>query len=137
MMEPTAYDPAYDDFIASVKTALFFIDWVDEKTEEELLERFNVRPGESRTKTSSADWLLYAVSELLPLLNMHTRVSDIKKMRTRIQYGAREELLTLLRLDGVGRVRARKLYKNGLKDLEMELLLEITPIFQILLMAFY
>jgi len=117
MMEPTAYDPAYDDFIASVKTALFFIDWVDEKTEEELLERFNVRPGESRTKTSSADWLLYAVSELLPLLNMHTRVSDIKKMRTRIQYGAREELLTLLRLDGVGRVRARKLYKNGLKDL--------------------
>src|SRR3989344_6168801 len=117
MMEPSTYDPTYDDFVDSVKTALFFIEWIDEKTEEELLEMFNIRPGESRTKISNADWLLYALSELLPLMGMHERVSDVKKMRTRVQYGVKEELLTLLRLEGVGRVRARKLHRNGLKDL--------------------
>jgi len=117
MMEPSTYDPTYDDFVDSVKTALFFIEWIDEKTEEELLEMFNIRPGESRTKISNADWLLYGLSELLPLMNMHERVADIKRMRIRVQYGAKEELLTLLRLDGVGRVRARKLHRNGLKDL--------------------
>ena len=43
-------------------------------------------------------------------------MSTVKKLRMRVQYGAKEELLTLLRFRGIGRVRARRLYKNGLKD---------------------
>jgi len=34
----------------------------------------------------------------------------------RIKYGAREELFALLRLRGIGRVRARKLYANSIRD---------------------
>jgi helicase len=58
--EPPMYDPEYDDFLNSVKTALFFKDWINEKDEEYLLETYNVRPGEIRVKLSLADWLLYA-----------------------------------------------------------------------------
>lgn len=39
------------------------------------------------------------------------------KTRFRIKYGVKEELLPLLKLEGIGRVRARKLFQNGVKDL--------------------
>ena len=44
--EPSAFDSDYDDFLGSVKTALFFSDWVDEQGEEALLGKYDVRPGE-------------------------------------------------------------------------------------------
>jgi len=34
-----------------------------------------------------------------------------------MKYGVREELLPLLRLEQIGRVRARKLYNNKIKDI--------------------
>ncbi len=115
--EPRVYDPGYDDFMDSVKTALFFLDWVDEKSEEELFELYGVRPGEVYAKIDNADWLLYALAELCPLLQYHSLLKDVRKLRVRVQYGAREELLALLQLKGIGRVRARRLYCNGLKDI--------------------
>ena len=38
-------------------------------------------------------------------------------MRFRLRYGAKEELLALLRLEGIGRVRARILFNNRIRDL--------------------
>jgi helicase len=115
--EPRVYDPGYEDFVNSVKTAMFFHDWVDEKSEEQLFELYGVRPGEVYTKIDNADWLLYALTELCPLLQFHQLLADVRKLRVRVQYGAREELLALLQLRGVGRVRARRLFRNGLKDI--------------------
>ena len=35
----------------------------------------------------------------------------------RLRYGVKEELLPLVRLEGIGRVRARTLFRNKIKDL--------------------
>jgi helicase len=43
---------------------------------------------------------------------------EIRKTRLRIKYGIREELLPLVVLKGVGRVRARTLYNHGIKKLD-------------------
>ena len=37
--EPTLYDPNYEDFINSIKTALFFSDWIEEMGEDYLMEK--------------------------------------------------------------------------------------------------
>jgi len=37
----------------------------------------------------------------------------------RVEYGCKEELLNLVKLRGIGRVRARILYKHGFKSLAM------------------
>ncbi len=116
MMEPSVYDSNYDDFIDSVKTAGFFSDWIDEKSEEWLLEKYGIRPGEIKGKLDVADWLLYSMEEIAPLLQLHNLRKDLQKLRVRVDYGVREELLTLLRLEGVGRVRSRRLFNAGLKD---------------------
>ncbi len=115
--EPSVYDPSYDDFIDSIKTTMFLMDWADEKDEEELLGMYAIRPGEIRTKLEKGDWLFYALEELAPLLRLHELLKVIKKVRLRVKFGVREELLTLLRLEGVGRVRARRLHNSGLKDI--------------------
>ena len=43
---------------------LFFQEWINEKDEEYLLEKYAIRPGETRVKLNIADWLLYTAEEL-------------------------------------------------------------------------
>lgn len=116
MDEPSVYEPDYDEFINSIKTALFMYEWIDEKDDEYLLETFDVRPGESRAKFDRADWLLYTAEEFARLMQMHSIIKEVVKLRHRLKYGVREELIPLLKLQGIGRIRARKMYNNGIKD---------------------
>lgn len=115
--EPDVYDLDYDEFLGSFKTALFFEAWIDEKDEDYLMEKFDIRPGEIRVKLEVADWLLYAAEELAALSNHKSAIKEIRKLRIRVKHGTKEELLPLLKLKGVGRIRARKLYASGCKDL--------------------
>lgn len=121
--EPSAFDLEYGDFMKSIKTALFFESWINEKDEDFLMERYDVRPGEIRAKIEIADWLLYASGELAKISLMNRELTDrelvreLAKLRIRIKYGVKEELLSLLKLKGIGRVRARRLVNNGIKDL--------------------
>jgi len=116
--EPSMFDPDYEDYIKSIKTAMFFFEWVNEKDEEALLEEYNIRPGEIRAKLSLADWLLFSSEELAKLSKMHGLIKEMERLRIRLKHGAKEELLPLLRLTGIGRIRARKLYNNKVRDLE-------------------
>ncbi len=115
--EPSMFEPEYEDWLDSIKTALMLEDWIDEKDEEWILERYNSRPGETRTKIDNADWLLYACHELARLMQYQPLLKEITKVRLRLKYGVKEELLPLIRLEGIGRVRARKLHRAGIKDL--------------------
>ncbi|HLC66269.1 MAG TPA: helicase-related protein [Candidatus Nanoarchaeia archaeon] len=116
-MEPSVYDPEYEEYLAGFKTALFLNDWAEEKTEEQLLEQYDIRPGEIRAKLDRADWLLYATAELASLLKLHAIRKAVLRARFRLKYGVQEELLTLLKLEGIGRVRARKLFNAKIRDL--------------------
>ena len=117
MEEPSMFDGDYDDFMNSVKTALFFHDWIEEKDEEYLLERFNITPGEIRVKLDTANWLLYASAELARLMQFQPIIKDIKKLKLRLKHGAKEELLALLKLKGIGRVRSRKMFNNRIRTI--------------------
>ena len=115
--EPSMYEPEYEEFINSIKTAMMFHDWANEKDEEFLLEEYNIRPGELRAKLEIANWLLYSSGELSKLLQFKPLLKEIVKLRLRLRYGVKEELLPLLKLEQIGRARARKLYRNRIKDI--------------------
>jgi helicase len=130
--EPSMYEPEYEDFLKSVKTALFMQNWIDEKDEEFILEEFNVRPGELRVKIGNADWLLYAAEELCRILKFKPLISEVIKLRLRLKHGVKEELLPLLRIKNVGRVRARALFRNKVKDVSDVKKADIMKLVQIL-----
>ncbi len=115
--EPSMFEPEYDDWLNSLKTALMLENWIDEKDEEWILEEYDSRPGETRSKIDTADWLLYACHELARLMQYQDLLKEIMKVRLRLKYGVKEELLPLIRLEGIGRVRARKMFRVGIKDL--------------------
>ena len=130
--EPSMFEEYYDDFLASVKTALFFEEWIAEKDEEFLLEKYGIRPGEVHSKLDNADWLLYSASEIVKLLQFQPLIKHITKIRFRVRYGVREELLPLLQLRGIGRVRSRKLFDNRIKNLADVKKADISTLTQIL-----
>ncbi|MBN2101510.1 MAG: DEAD/DEAH box helicase [Candidatus Aenigmarchaeota archaeon] len=115
---PNTWDMDYDDFIRSVKTAMFIGSWMEESGEDVIMDNFNVTPGELRVRLDNADWLSYAMSELAWILNKKTILKEIKKVRIRLKYGVKEELLPLVHIKGIGRVRARMLYTSGVRSLE-------------------
>ncbi|MBI4451244.1 hypothetical protein HY642_04680 [Candidatus Woesearchaeota archaeon] len=115
--EPSLFDEDYDEFLAAIKTAFMLEDWMEEKDDEWMLDTYNVRPGETRAKLERAEWLLYATGELAALLDLKTLTPHIRKTRVRLRYGIKEELVPLVKLEGIGRVRARMLFRNGFKNL--------------------
>ena len=114
--EPSAFDLEYNEFINSIKTSLFFESWINENNEDFLFEKFDVRPGEIRVKLEKADWLLYAAEELSQICLYRDAVKEIRKLRIRLKHGVKEDILPLLKLKGIGRIRARKMFTQGIKD---------------------
>jgi helicase len=113
--EPSMFSAEYEEFLQAAKTASMLTRWMDEAPEEIILEEYAVRPGELRAKLETADWLLYSATELCRLTGAERR--PFFRARTRMKYGVKAELVPLLRLRGVGRVRARALYRAGLTSL--------------------
>jgi len=114
---PKDWDLEFDEFLKGVKTAMMLEGWTNEMTEDQILSRFRVTPGELRTRLTNTDWLLYAAQELALLLKFKELLVDIRKVRVRIKYGVKEELIPLVRLEQIGRVRARRLFNIGLKTI--------------------
>ena len=115
--EPSMFEPDYDEYLSYVKTAMFMNDWLEEKDEEYLLESYDIRPGEINNKLAVADWLLYSSEELARMLHFQELLKEVKKTRFRLKYGIKEELIPLVRLKNIGRVRARILFNNRIKDI--------------------
>jgi len=107
----------YDFFLAEVKTASLLDDWTHERTEEEVTKKFGIGPGDVRRMTDQAEWLLYAMAELGRIFNKK-KVRSLTRLTIQVQYGVKEELLELISLRGVGRVRGRALFARGYKTLK-------------------
>ena len=102
----------YDFFLAEVKTATLLDDWMTERSEEEVTKKFGIGPGDVRRLTDQAEWLLYSMAELGKIFNKK-KVRTLTRLTIRVQYGVKEELLELISLHGVGRVRGRALFQRG------------------------
>jgi helicase len=75
---------------------------------------------------------LYSGEELSRLLKMHVLVKDLAKLRFRLKYGAREELIPLLQLKNIGRIRARKMFDNKIRDISDVKRVDLTTLTQLL-----
>ncbi|KXA95820.1 hypothetical protein AKJ65_00460 [candidate division MSBL1 archaeon SCGC-AAA259E19] len=116
--DPRRYPEKYEFYLAEVKTAKMLQDWINEQPEEQIHERYGVGAGDIRRKVGTAEWLLYGAYELSKLLEAEEAITPLRTLRQRVRYGIRKELLDLASLRGIGRVRARSLYKAGYEGKE-------------------
>jgi helicase len=118
LLEIPTDDYEYEEFEKSIKMAKILEDWINEKTEEEIMQKYSLTPGELYSRLQIADWLLYSLHEIALLIGKKEVLTQLKKLRVRIEKGVKEELLPLVVLEGIGRIRARRLYNAGFKSLE-------------------
>ena len=89
-------------------------EWISEKKEAFIEEEYGILPGEFYGLLENSKWLLFALRELARFYGV--KPSDFSKLSIRVMHGIKEELLPLISMPGIGRVRARRLYSNGLKS---------------------
>jgi len=117
--EVSSFSAFYYEFLGSVKTAIVLEEWMNEKHEDFLFEQYNVSPGELNSKLERSDWLLYACQELAKIVpEIKREFLDLHNIRERLSKGIKEELLPLVKLKGIGRIRARKLFNNKIRNVK-------------------
>jgi len=97
-------------------TVDLLVDWVMEKPEDEILAKYNVDPGDFRAITEAATWLVYSMQQLAAETG-HPAAAWLSRLELMVKHGVREDVVELVRLPHIGRVRARMLYNAGLRTL--------------------
>ncbi len=92
--------------------------WITESSELSLSDNFGVESGDMHRMAETANWLSYCLREISKHVERADLLEELGNLRKRIVYGIREELLELVRIKGIGRIRARILYKHRIKNLD-------------------
>ena len=114
--KPDISSNEYDWFLSDLKTSLLVIDWIEEIPEDGIISKYNVGPGDIHNIVEMVEWLLHAVREFARMYN-YEYVTILNDLITRVHYGCKKELLNLVSLKGIGRIRARALYKENFKTI--------------------
>jgi helicase len=99
------------------RSLLALNEWIDESSDRMISNKVGVEPGDMHRMVENGGWLTYSLYEVAKLLKREDLLTEIHNLRSRIKYGVREELIPIVALEGIGRVRARALYDAGLTDI--------------------
>jgi helicase len=105
-------DVDYDWFLSEVKTAMIVYDWIEEVSEKAVTDKYDIGPGDVRNLLDTVEWVSHALSELALHLKVHDRRPS-RELVARVQHGVKHELLDLVHLRNIGRIRGRRLYDGG------------------------
>jgi helicase len=108
----------YEEFLGEIKTAMVLNGWIEERSEDEIIEKFRVQPGDLYRTLENAKWLLHATHELALLFGNKQVPPQALQLTERVEKGVKKELLPIVKLEGVGRVRGRIMYNAGYKTIE-------------------
>ncbi len=110
--------PPFDGYLGCLKTAALLEAWIDDRRKLlEISEAFGVGAGDLRTRVERGEWLLSSMALLASRENREV-AKALDELSVRVRYGVRQELLELVSLRGIGRVRGGLLYDQGWHDLE-------------------
>ena len=110
---PPLDEEVAETFYRGLKTTMLLSDWADELPDAKICERYSVGPGDVHGMVESVNWLLHATVELARMFATSTH-PKVREYEICMKNGIRRELLPLVKLRGIGRVRARRLFNNNI-----------------------
>jgi len=114
MFYPADFESGFGECFRSL---LVLHAWINEWSEDKILGAYGVEPGDLHRSVDVAEWLAYAFGELAKLIGHRNAARELALLRTRIDVGCKAELLPLVQLKGIGRVRARNLFKSNFRTI--------------------
>jgi ATP-dependent DNA helicase len=101
------------------RSLLALHEWIQESSDRNLYERLSVEPGDMHRMVEVADWLVQSLYQVAKLFKRYDLLRELQNLQIQIRYGIKSELIPLVMLENIGRVRARALYSSGLVDARM------------------
>ena len=92
--------------------------WITESSELSLSDNLGIESGDMHRMTENANWLSYCLREISKHVERADLLEELDDLGKRVVYGIREELLDLVKVKGIGRIRARILYRHKIKNLD-------------------
>jgi len=108
----------YYDLLRAYKAGRILHAWIEEVDEDQIIERFGIGAGDLHNIVETASWLVYAASRICYVYGLTGHSRKLSKLASRVKYGIKEDALNLVKVKGIGRVRARILIMNNIKSLE-------------------
>jgi len=109
---------SYEEFLSEIKCARVLYEWINETSEDGILEVHKVEPGDILRMVDTSKWLLHATHELAELFGHKDLMKSTYELQIRCAKGVKTELVPLVELEGIGRVRARALFNAGYSSLD-------------------
>ncbi|ADV64770.1 DEAD/DEAH box helicase [Desulfurococcus mucosus] len=107
----------YDDWLEAFVHAMILYDWINEASEDEIVGKYSVGPGDLYSMRDTAAWITHALARVEGVLGDIAFYRALDKLSKRLEKGVREDALELASLRLIGRVRARILIEHGFKTL--------------------
>jgi helicase len=108
----------YEEFLSEIKCARVLYEWINETSEDGILQVHKVEPGDILRMVDTAKWLLHATHQLAELFGHKDLLKPTYQLQIRCAKGVKTELVPLVELEGIGRVRARALHNAGYKGMD-------------------
>ncbi len=106
-----------DDWLRAYKIARILYEWINEVEEDTIVERYGIGLGDLSNIVDTATWLTYAAARICTVLGMEQHAKVLNVLSVRIENGVREDAVELVKVKGIGRVRARILINAGIRTL--------------------
>jgi len=90
--------------------------WISESSELSLSDNLGIESGDMHRMVETGDRLLYCLREIAKGIDRADLLEELDVLRARVTYGIRQDLADLVRVRGIGRVRARALHRHGVTD---------------------
>ena len=109
---------AFEEYLGEIKTAMIMNAWIEETSEEKMLEKYRVQPGDLYRIVENGKWLIHATQEIAELLQEKELLPQIHELNERVAKGIKRELLPIVKIEGIGRTRGRILFNAGYRSVE-------------------
>ncbi|MFX0124057.1 MAG: DEAD/DEAH box helicase [Candidatus Hodarchaeota archaeon] len=133
---PEPMDIEYEFRLRDFHTVLFLWDWIKELPIERLIMRYKIGSGDIQRIVETATWIISATAEIAQLKRRknekyQTYLKAALSLSDRVKYGIKSDAISLTRIKGIGRKRARILLEHGIRDINMLLKLNVSDLSQI------
>ncbi len=116
--KPPDSEAEEEAWLQAYKAMRILYDWIEEKTEDYISLKYGIGSGDLYNMKETMAWITSALSRILEVAGMTTHSRAYLELSKRIEHGVKPELLELVEVKGIGRVRARVLADIGVRRVE-------------------
>ncbi len=112
-------------WLQAYKAMRILHDWIEEKTEDYITMKYGIGSGDLYNMKETMAWITSALARILEVAGLLEHSKAYRELSKRIEHGVKGDLLELVEVKGIGRVRARALADIGIRTVED--LLRVSP----------